>query len=167
MTKEQVRENAIKYFNGDDLAANVWLDKYCLKDIETDPDQTIIRLATELARVEKNYPNPVSYEQIYDLMKGYNKFVLGGSPLFGVGNNTTLSTLGSCFVIDSPEDSYGGIFRADQELAQLMKRRGGVGIDISSLRPKRALVNNAASSSTGAVSFMERFSNTTREVALS
>jgi ribonucleoside-diphosphate reductase alpha chain len=169
MDKKEVLDEAIRYFDGDELAANVWLDKYCLKDknkfIETSPFDTIVRLSKELSRVENKYSNPISYKEIYNLMKGYKKFVLGGSPLFGIGNNTTLSTLGSCFVIDSPSDSYGGILKADQELAQLMKRRGGVGIDISSLRPKRSFVNNAASTSTGAVSFMHRFSNTTREVA--
>jgi ribonucleoside-diphosphate reductase alpha chain len=118
-----------------------------------------------MIRIENTYKNPIGYEVIYSLLTHYKKFVLGGSPLFGIGNNTTLSTLGNCFVIDSPLDSYGGIFKADQELAQLMKRRGGVGIDISTLRPKRAKVNNAANSSTGAVSFASRFSNTTREVA--
>lgn len=169
MDKKEVLDEAIRYFDGDELAANVWLDKYCLKDkdkfIETSPADTIVRLATELYRIELTYPNPVSFETIYNLMNNYKKFVLGGSPLFGVGNDTTLSTLGSCFVIESPSDSYGGILKADQELAQLMKRRGGVGMDISSLRPKRSFVNNAASTSTGAVSFMHRFSNTTREVA--
>jgi ribonucleoside-diphosphate reductase alpha chain len=162
-------EMAVRYFNGDDLAANVWYDKYCLKDkdkiLEADPNDTVIRLATELSRIEERYSNPVDYFTIYSMMRNFGKFVLGGSPLFGVGNNTTLSTLGSCFVIESPIDSYGGILKSDQELVQLMKRRGGVGLDISSIRPYKAHVNNAASLSTGAVSFMHRFSNTTREVA--
>jgi ribonucleoside-diphosphate reductase alpha chain len=166
--KQSVLETAVRYFE-DDLAANVWFDKYCLKDkdkiLEPDPDYTITRLATELSRIEDKYPNPTDYFKIYSLLRGFKKFVLGGSPMFGVGNNTTLSTLGSCFVIDSPYDSYGGILRADQELVQLMKRRGGVGMDISSLRPESSHVNNAANSSTGAVSFMSRFSNSTREVA--
>ena len=168
--QEEVRLGAVDYFK-DELTANVWYDKYCLKDIKNDkilditPDHTIIRLACEIHRIENAYPNPISYTEIYELMSGYKRFVLGGSPLFGIGNDTTLSTLGNCFVVDSPVDSYGGIFKTDQELAQLMKRRGGVGVDISSLRAKGSIVNNAANTSTGVVSFMPRFSNTTREVA--
>ena len=168
--KCEVEKIALDYFQGDDLAAAVWVDKYALKSgedefYELSPDDTIKRVAKELSRIENTYKNPVSYEVIYNFLEGYKKFVLGGSPLFGIGNDLTLSTLGSCFVIESPYDSYGGIFKADQELAQLMKRRGGVGIDISTLRPRGTDVHNAASSSTGAASFMERFSNTTREVA--
>jgi len=167
--RSEVEKNAIDYFN-DDLTAKVWLDKYALKIdennfFEFDPDDTIKRLTKELHRVEQKYPNPIDYSIIYELLSGYNKFVLGGSCLFGIGNNFTLSTLGNCFVVDSPVDSYGGIFKTDQELAQLMKRRGGVGVDLSTLRSKGSRVNNAAVSSTGSVSFAERFSNTTREVA--
>jgi len=167
--KSEVEKKAIDFFK-DDMAANVWLDKYALKKnknefLELSPDDTIIRISKEISRIEQKYPNPVSYEVIYNLFHNFNKFVLGGSALFSIGNNTTYSTIGNCFVIDSPYDSYGGIFHADQELAQLMKRRGGVGIDISSLRPRNSYVKNAASSSTGAISFAERFSNTTREVA--
>jgi len=164
-----VEKAALDYFN-DSLVANVWMDKYALKSgegeyVELSPDDTIKRMAKELSRIENKYKNPISYEVIYDLMKGFNKFVLGGSPLFGIGNDYTLSTLGSCFVVDSPIDSYGGIFKTDQELAQLMKRRGGVGIDLSSIRNRGSRVTNAASSSTGVVPFAGRFSNTTREVA--
>lgn len=167
--RSEVEKNAIEYFN-DSLTANVWLDKYALKVnndefMESSPDDTIKRLAGELYRIEQKYPNSLNYTQIYELLSGYNKFVLGGSCLFGIGNTLTLSTLGNCFVVDSPVDSYGGIFKTDQELAQLMKRRGGVGVDLSTLRPKSSKVNNAAASSTGSVSFAERFSNTTREVA--
>jgi ribonucleoside-diphosphate reductase alpha chain len=168
--RSEVEKVALDYFNQNSLVANVWMDKYALKKgdnefLELSPDDTIKRMASELSRIEQNYKNPISYDVIYDLMKGFNKFVLGGSPLFGIGNDLTLSTLGNCFVVDSPIDSYGGIFKTDQELAQLMKRRGGVGVDISTLRPKNSKVHNAANSSTGAVSFMKRFSNTTREVA--
>jgi ribonucleoside-diphosphate reductase alpha chain len=166
--KQYVKEAAVEYFK-DEITANVWYDKYCLKKggvpIELSPEDTISRLAREIHRIESNYPHARSYKDIYSLMAGYGKFVLAGSPLFGIGNTETLSTLGNCFVVDSPVDSYGGIFRTDQELAQIMKRRGGVGVDLSSLRPKRSPVNNAAATSTGAVSFMDRYSNTTREVA--
>ena len=167
--KSEVEMVALEYFK-DSLVANVWMDKYALKTgddsyIELSPNDTLVRMATELATIEKRYPNSIDYDTIYNLLKGYEKFVLGGSPLFGIGNNTTLSTLGNCFVVDSPVDSIGGIFKSDQELAQLMKRRGGVGIDISSLRPKRSQVNNAANFSTGATSFLEKFSNTTRVIA--
>ena len=165
---EGVKRNAVEYF-GDELTANVWFDKYCMKDAheiyETYPEDTIVRLSKEVSRIENAYPNPMSYDEIYNLMSGYEKFVLAGSPLFGIGNNHTLSTLGNCFVVDSPVDSYGGILKTDQEIAQIMKRRGGVGLDISSLRPKRSPVSNAANTSTGAVSFMHRYSETTREVA--
>lgn len=167
--RSEVEKVAIEYF-GDSLTANVWLDKYALKSgdgelMELSPDDTIKRIARELSRIELKYANPISYEVIYDFMKGFNKFVLGGSPLFGIGNNYTLSTLGNCFVVDSPIDSYGGIFKTDQELAQLMKRRGGVGVDLSTIRNRGSRVTNAAGSSTGIVPFAERFSNTTREVA--
>jgi len=167
--RHEVEKVALEFFK-DSLVANVWLDKYALKSgedeyLELSPDDTIIRLAEEISRIESTYDNPVGFKVIYNLLAGYEKFVLGGSPLFGIGNNTTLSTLGNCFVVDSPLDSYGGIFKTDQELAQLMKRRGGVGVDISTLRPHGSSVNNAAKSSTGSISFMERFSNTTREVA--
>lgn len=167
--KSEVEIVANEYFK-DSLVANVWMDKYALKTnednfIELSPDDTIKRIAGELHRIELKYPNPRSFTEIYEFLASYNKFVLGGSCLFGIGNNLNYSTLGNCFVVDSPSDSYGGIFKTDQELAQLMKRRGGVGVDISTLRPKRSKVNNAASTSTGTISFMNRFSNTTREVA--
>jgi ribonucleoside-diphosphate reductase alpha chain len=167
--RSEVEKTALDYFD-DPLVANVWLDKYALKKnenefLELSPKETIIRIAKELHRIEQTYPNPTSYEEIYSLLMDYNKFVLGGSCLFGIGNTLTLSTLGNCFVVDSPVDSYSGIFKTDQELAQLMKRRGGVGVDLSTIRPKGTKVNNAASSSTGLVTFAERFSNTTREVA--
>jgi len=167
--KSEVEKVALEYFK-DSLVANVWMDKYALKVddtnfIELSPDDTIKRLTSELSRIENKYPNPISYDTIYDLLKNYGKFVFGGSSLFGIGNYLTLSSLGNCFVIDSPYDSYGGIFKTDQELAQLMKRRGGVGVDISTLRSKGAKVLNAANASTGAVSFANRYSNTTREVA--
>lgn len=167
--RSEVEKNAVSYFK-DELTAKVWLDKYALKIdndnfIESNPDDTIKRIARELFRIEQKYPNPLDYTTIHGLLSGYKKFVLGGSCLFGIGNDLTLSTLGNCFVVDSPVDSYGGIFKTDQELAQLMKRRGGVGVDLTTLRAKGSKVNNAASTSTGLVSFAKRFSNTTREVA--
>lgn len=159
----------IEWFEGNELAANVWLDKYALKEkgkvIELTPDDTITRIAKEFSRIENRYPKPMSYETIYDLLKGFKKVIPAGSPLFGIGNNNALTSLSNCYVIESPVDSYGGILKTDEELAQLMKRRGGVGVDISTLRPTGAFVSNSAGSSTGAVSFMHRFSNTTREVA--
>ncbi len=167
--KSEVELVASKYFQ-DPLATSVWMSKYALKIdndnfLELSPDDTIVRLTKELVKVEDNYRNPVSYETIYNLLKGYDKFILGGSCLFGIGNDLTYSTLGNCFALPPVTDSYGGILRADQEMVQLMKRRGGVGFDISPIRPKDAKVSNAASTSTGIIPFMERFSNSTREVA--
>ncbi len=122
------------------------------------------RLTTEFARIEQNYPNSISEKEIYELL---NKQIIlpGGSLLYGIGNNNAITSLGNCFVVESPADSYGGIFKTDEELAQLMKRRCGVGVDISTLRPKGTSVTNSAGTSTGAVSFLPRYSNTTREVA--
>jgi ribonucleoside-diphosphate reductase alpha chain len=167
--RSEVEEIATDFFR-DSLTARVWLDKYALKQdydniIERHPDDTIVRLSKELYRIEQTYSNPVSYEDIYNLLKDYNKFVLAGSCLFGIGNNFSLSSLGNCFVVDSPEDSIGGIYKTDQELAQIMKRRGGVGVDISPLRAKGRKINNAASSSTGIRSWMEQYSSTTRRIA--
>lgn len=169
-SKEEVYKNTLKYFNGNDLAANIWIDKYCLKNqndelLELTPDDMHKRLAKEFARIEQKYKNPLSYEEIYDLLKNFDYIIPGGSILYGVGNNYSVSSLGNCFVIGNVADSYGGIFLTDQEQAQLMKRRAGVGHDISHLRPANSNVSNAANTSTGAVSFMDRYSNTTREVA--
>jgi ribonucleoside-diphosphate reductase alpha chain len=156
---------AIEFFKGDELAAEVWLSKYALRN-EKSPKDSINRYVKELYRIELNYPNPMSYEEIEELLDDYKYFIIGGSGMFGVGNNTNLSSLSNCFVLGNEVDSYGGILAMDQDLVQVMKRRGGVGIDISHLRSKGSTVNNAAKTSTGAVSFMERFSNTTLEVAL-
>jgi ribonucleoside-diphosphate reductase alpha chain len=164
----EVEEAALEYFKGDSLAANVWIDKYALKKdgeyLELTPDDMYKRLAKEFARIEEKYPNSISYEEIYNLLK--EQIILpGGSLLYGIGNNYSISSLGNCFVIGNESDSYGGICTTDQEQAQLMKRRAGVGHDISHLRPTNSKVTNAAGASTGASSFMHRFSNTTREVA--
>ncbi len=172
MKKEEILQKAVDYFNGDDLAGAVWLDKYALKSksgdiLESTPDDMHRRLAKELARIEKNYHNPVSEEEIYSLLKDFKYIIPQGSPMFGIGNDNFLTSLSNCFVIgnNSEADSYGSIMKADEEQVQLMKRRGGVGQDISHIRPKGALVGNSALSSAGIVPLMERYSNSTREVA--
>jgi ribonucleoside-diphosphate reductase alpha chain len=166
-TKSEVEKVAIEYFK-DSITANVWIDKYALRKgdefLELHPNDTNKRMAKELARIERNYPNPISEEIIYEFMKDFNKFVLGGSPLFGIGNNV-LSSLGNCFVVESPLDSWSGIMKTGQELSQLMKRRGGVGTDLSTLRPNKSKVQNAATNSTGVVPFARLYSEITRTVA--
>lgn len=168
MTREEVLKSATNWFKGDDLRANVWVDKYCLRNggeyLEKDPDDMFVRIATEFARIEMNYPKPMSYEEIYYLLEDFKYVIPGGSMLYGIGNNFSYSSLGNCFVIGDDRDSYGSICKIDEEQAQLMKRRGGVGHDLSHLRPKGTHVSNAANTSTGAASFMSRYSNTTREV---
>ncbi len=165
-------EASLKYFDGDDLAARVWVSKYALKDSENNlfektPDDMHHRLASEIARIEKNYPNPMSEEEVFGYLKDFRYIVPQGSPMTGIGNNLQVSSLSNCFVIglDGAPDSYGGIILVDQEQVQLMKRRGGVGHDLSHLRPKGTPVKNSALTSTGLVPFMERYSNSTREVA--
>ena len=170
MTRQETIKTATEYFKGNDLQANVWVDKYCLQDnkgnyLEATPDDMFHRLAKEFARIEAKYSVPIDEEDIYELLKDFKYVIPGGSILFGVGNNYTYTSLGNCFVIGDTTDSYGSILKIDEEQAQLMKRRGGVGHDLSHLRPYGASVNNAALTSTGAVSFMHRYSNTTREVA--
>jgi ribonucleoside-diphosphate reductase alpha chain len=169
---DQVRKQATRYFKGDELAANVWLNKYALKDskgnvYELTPDDMHKRLAHEIARIEKKYPNPLSAEEIYDLLKDFRYIVPQGSPMAGIGNDFQISSLSNCFVIgnEGNSDSYGGIMKIDQEQVQLMKRRGGVGHDLSHIRPTGSPVKNSALTSTGIVPFMERYSNSTREVA--
>ncbi len=169
---EEIRKLATEYFKGDELAANVWLNKYALKDsqgnlYERTPDEMHWRIAQEVARVEKKYPNPVSAEEIYLLLKDFKYIVPQGGPMTGIGNNFQISSLSNCFVIgnNGSSDSYGGILKIDQEQVQLMKRRGGVGHDLSHIRPEGSPVKNSALTSTGIVPFMERYSNSTREVA--
>mgnify|MGYP006286135829 CR=1 FL=1 len=171
-SRDEVYEATLKYFNGDTLAAEVWINKYCLKDsdgnlYEKTPDDMHWRLASELARIESKYENPLSIETIYDRIKNFNKIVPQGSPMSGIGNDFQITSISNCFVIGNEKDadSYGGIFKLDQEIAQLQKRRAGVGVDLSFIRPKGSPVKNSALTSTGVVPFMERFSNTTREVA--
>lgn len=163
---------SLNYFNQDDLAARVWLNKYALKDsqgnlYELTPNDMHRRIAKELARVEKNYANPLSEQEIFDLIKDFKYIVPQGSPMAGIGNPYQIASLSNCFVIGNSgdSDSYGGIMKIDQEQVQLMKRRGGVGHDLSHIRPKGSAVKNSALTSTGIVPFMERYSNSTREVA--
>lgn len=169
-TYEEVYQASLKYFKGDELAASVWLNKYALKDLdgkiyEDTPDAMHKRMAKEIARIEKKYPNPLSEKKIYNLLKDFKYIVPQGGSMSGIGNNFQISSLSNCFVIGNGADSYGGIIKMDEEQAQLMKRRGGVGHDLSHLRPKGTPVKNSAMSSSGIVPMMERFSNCTREVA--
>ena len=171
-TYEEILEASTRYFNGDTLAANVWLNKYALKDSEGNiyeltPDDMHRRMAREIARVESKYPNPFSEEEIFDVIKGFKYIVPQGGSMSGIGNHFQIASLSNCFVIgnDDGGDSYGGIMKIDQEQVQLMKRRGGVGHDLSHIRPKGSPVKNSALTSTGVVPFMERYSNSTREVA--
>ena len=171
-TQKEAEEASKVYFHGDELAARVWSTKYALKDsfgnlFEQTPDDMHHRLAREIARIESKYPNPLSEEQLFELMRNFRYIVPQGSPMTGIGNNHQVASLSNCFVIglDGNADSYGAILRVDEEQVQLMKRRGGVGHDLSHLRPKGSPVNNSALTSTGLVPFMERYSNSTREVA--
>ncbi|MDE5900164.1 MAG: ribonucleoside-diphosphate reductase, adenosylcobalamin-dependent, partial [Muribaculaceae bacterium] len=171
-TPEEVHDASLRYFDGDELASRVWASKYALKDsfgnvYEQSPDDMHRRLASELARIEHKYPNPMSAEEIFELLRDFRYLVPQGSPMSGIGNNFQTVSLSNCFVIglSDPADSYGAICKLDEEQVQLMKRRGGVGHDLSQLRPKGMPVNNSALTSTGLVPFMERYSNTTREVA--
>ena len=169
---EDAYEASVGYFNGDELAARVRATKYALKDsngnyYELTPDDMHHRIASEIARIESHYPNPVSEEEIFGLLKKFRYIVPQGSPMAGIGNDFQVGSLSNCFVIglDGTPDSYGGIVKIDEEQVQLMKRRGGVGHDLSHLRPKGSPVKNSALTSTGLVPFMERYSNSTREVA--
>lgn len=168
-TYGQVRDASVRYFNGDELAGEVFAGKYALQDLEGNfyeltPTDMHRRLAKEFARIEAKYPNPMSEEEIFSMLCDWS-IVPQGSPMSGIGNLFQLQSLSNCFVVDPPQDSYGGIFRADQEQAQIMKRRGGVGHDISCIRPKGKPAANAARTTDGIAVFMDRFSNTTREVA--
>ncbi len=169
---QQAYEASLKYFDGDELAARVWATKYALKDsfghlYELTPDDMHHRIAREIARIEKKYPNPLSEERLFELMSHFRYIVPQGSPMAGIGNNFQVGSLSNCFVVglDGEPDSYGGILKIDEEQVQLMKRRGGVGHDLSHIRPKGSPVKNSALTSTGLVPFMVRYSNSTREVA--
>jgi len=169
---DEAYEASLKYFNGDELAARVWVSKYALKDsygniYEQTPDDMHNRIADEIVRIENKYESPMSKEELMGLLKDFKYIVPQGSPMSGIGNNHQVGSLSNCFVIgiDGNPDSYGGIIRIDEEQVQLMKRRGGVGHDLSHIRPKGTPVKNSALTSTGLVPFMERYSNSTREVA--
>lgn len=171
-TYEEAYNASLMYFNGDELASRVWVNKYALKDsfghiYEKNPDDMHWRLANEIARIEGKYPNSMSASELFDLFKNFRYLVPQGSPMSGIGNKYQVASLSNCFVIgfDKNADSYGAIIKMDEEQVQLMKRRGGVGHDISDIRPKGTPVKNSALTSTGLVPFMERYSNSTREVA--
>ena len=169
---EEVKKATIEYFGGDQLAADVWMNKYALKDsdgniFELTPDDMHHRIASEIARIENKYPNPMTEEEVFEVLKDFRYIVPQGSPMAGIGNDFQISSLSNCFVIgtNGQSDSYGAIMKIDQEQVQLMKRRGGVGHDLSHIRPAGSPVKNCALTSTGVVPFMERYSNSTKEVA--
>ena len=169
---DEAYEESLRYFQGDELAARVWVNKYAVKDsfgniYEKSPEDMHWRIANEVARIEAKYPNPLSSEELFGLLDHFKYIVPQGSPMTGIGNDYQVASLSNCFVIgvDGEADSYGAIFKVDEEQVQLMKRRGGVGHDLSHIRPKGSPVKNSALTSTGLVPFMERYSNSTREVA--
>jgi len=171
-THDEAFQSSLDYFQGDELAARVWVNKYSLKDsygnlFERNPEDMHHRLASEIARIEKKYPNPISEKELFDLFDHFRYIIPQGSPMTGIGNDFQVGSLSNCFVIgvDGPADSYGAVIKIDEEQVQLMKRRGGVGHDLSHIRPKGTPVKNSALTSTGIVPFMERYSNSTREVA--
>jgi ribonucleoside-diphosphate reductase alpha chain len=171
-SQNEAYEASLEYFEGDELAATVWINKYALKDsygniFERTPHDMHLRIANEIERIEKKYPNPMTKDEIFDLLKNFKFIVPQGSPMAGIGNDYQIGSLSNCFVVGNEglNDSYGGIMKIDQEQVQLMKRRGGVGHDLSHIRPKGSPVKNSALTSTGLVPFMERYSNSTREVA--
>ena len=171
-TYDEAFRASLEYFGGDELAARVWVNKYALKDsfgniYEQSPHDMHHRIASEIARIEQKYPNPLSEEKVFQLLDHFRYLVPAGSPMTGIGNDYQIASLSNCFVIgiDGDADSYGAILKLDEEQVQLMKRRGGVGHDLSGIRPKGSPVKNSALTSTGIVPFMERYSNSTREVA--
>ena len=170
-SKESVKEACLKYFKGDELATSVIMNKYLLRNtndeyLELDPvDMLKNRITKEFVKIEKNYPNSLSEKEIYKAFEDFKYIIPQGSPLAGIGNDQQVVSIGNCFVVGQPVDSYGGIMQKDQELAQIMKRRGGVGTDLSTIRPTGTPVNNSARTSDGISGFMERYSNTTKEVA--
>lgn len=168
-TEEEAKKSSIDYFEGDELAGTTWLKKYALRNsegelLELNPDMMHRRLAKEFARIEANHPNGLGEDEIYETFKGFKRIIPQGSPMYGIGNEHSPTSLSNCFVIGNEYDSYGSIALVDQQIIQLSKRRGGVGTDLSHIRPKGSTVKNAASTSTGIVPFMERYSNTLREV---
>lgn len=171
-TKEEVIQTSTEYFKGDAMAAKVWFEKYALRDkqgniYELTPNDMHNRIAKEFARIEKKYKNPLTEDEIFEMIKDFKYIIPQGSPMAGIGNNFQYVSISNCFVIgnETDADSYGGILKLDQELVQLQKRRAGVGLDLSFVRPEGSIVLNSALTSTGVVPFMERYSNSTREVA--
>lgn len=171
-TYDEALESSLKYFDGDELAARVWVNKYAMKDsfgniYEQSPEDMHWRIANEIARIENKYAHPLNAQEIFNLLDHFKYIIPAGSPMTGIGNNNQIASLSNCFVIglDGNADSYGAVIKIDEEQVQLMKRRGGVGHDLSHLRPKGTPVKNSALTSTGLVPFMERYSNSTREVA--
>lgn len=169
---EEAYQEALQYFSGDELAARVWVNKYAMKDsfghiYEKSPKDMHWRIANEIVRIENKYENPLNVQEVFELLDHFKYIIPAGSPMTGIGNDHQVASLSNCFVIglDGDADSYGAIMRIDEEQVQLMKRRGGVGHDLSHIRPKGSPVNNSALTSTGLVPFMERYSNSTREVA--
>jgi len=169
-TYGQAFKDSLNYFNGNELAANVFLSKYALKNqknelVESNPDQMHWRLAKEFARIGKSkFKNPLTEQEIYNFFKNFEKIIPQGSPLYAIGNPYQYVSASNCFVVESPLDSYGGILKTDEELAQISKRRGGVGLDISNIRPNKSPTKNSSKTSTGIIPFMSRFFNTIREV---
>ena len=162
-TQEEAFKSSLDYFKGDELAARVWVNKYALKDsfgniFEKNPNDMHRRLAKEISRIEKTYANPLTEDEIFEVLRDFKYIVPQGGPMTGIGNDFQIASLSNCFVIghDGPSDSYGGVMKIDQEQVQLMKRRGGVGHDLSHIRPKGSPVKNSALTSTGLVPFMER-----------
>ena len=170
-TDEQGMKESLEYFNGDELAANVFITKYALRNkegqlLEKTPDEMHRRIAKEFARIEKQkFKKPLTEDEIYEYLKDFKRIIPQGSPMYGIGNNYQYVTLSNCYVLPSPCDSYLGINYLDTQIAQISSRRGGVGWDMSTLRPAKTRVSNAAGSTTGVISFMHRYSNTVREVA--
>ena len=169
---DEAFQTSLKYFDGDELAARVWVSKYAMKDsfgniFEVSPTDMHHRIAKEIARIESKYANPMNEQEVFGLLDHFRYIIPAGSPMTGIGNDHQVASLSNCFVIgiEGDADSYGAIMRLDEEQVQLMKRRGGVGHDLSQIRPKGSPVNNSALTSTGLVPFMERYSNSTREVA--
>lgn len=168
--EQEVRKITLEYFNGNELACDVWIKKYALKDsegniYELDPSIMHIRLSNEIHRIEKKYLNPLDYQEIYDSLNNFQYIILGGSNMSGIGNDFQLTSLSNCFVIDSPKDSIGGLCYTRQEQQQLMKRRGGVGYALDHIRKRGSKVNNAAISATGIQEEMEQSSNATKYIA--
>ena len=169
-TYDDAYRESLEYFKGDALAANVFVTKYALSNSEGDyleesPGDMHSRLAGEFARIEEKYPNPMSEDEILSLFADFKYIIPQGSPMSGIGNLEQVQSISNCFVVESPYDSYGGILKTDQELVQIAKRRGGVGFDISNIRPKGMTTGNAARTTDGIEVFMDRFSNSCREVA--